>query len=338
MAAQNCYWDDAAADEDWNAAGNWETENEADRVPLADDKVIFDNRMVVAPTGGMLDSESGAAANATLDLLHFKYGYTGGVASAAEPLCTAPDKIIIDGTGTYYILCGTDDQSTNASIGTTIINNKDAIVYLYSNANDAGNLCQFTSVIVNAGTVYLAYYDPDTDDQGCYVKDLYLTPSNNDSGNVTVTMEKDAYDVKNTVSTNVYMQTGTLLCDTRLGSLHMYGGTVYYGSEASTAVVVTETDMDIAILKQMGGTFYWYPDDTGNPTIASLQLHGGSFIASGATSNDIAKTITAVNLYVGATLNINNQRGNITLASVRSFGGTFVADRYSKLAITYNQP
>jgi hypothetical protein len=337
MAAQTCYWDDAAADEDWNAAGNWETENEADRVPLADDRVIFDSRMVTAPTGGMLDSESGATANATIDLLHFKKGYTGGIGSATEPLCSQPDKIIIDGSGTYYILCGKDDQSTNATIPLVLINNKDATVYLYSNCNDGANLCEFTDVYVTAGTVYIAFYDPDTDDQGCYVKNLYLVPKNNSSSDVTVTMAKDAYDVLNSVATNVYMQNGTLLCDAMLGTVNMYGGTVYYGSEPSTGTAVTEADMDIATLRLSGGTFYWEPDDTGTPTITTAHLLGGTFDASGSTSNDIAKTITTTYLYKGATANVNNQRGNITMTNIYRLGGTLTMDEWAKIAITYNQ-
>lgn len=338
MAAQTCYWDDGAADEDWNAAGNWFTENEADRVPLADDKVVFDNRMVTAPTGGMLDAESGAAANATLDLLHFKAGYTGGIGSATEPLCCAPDKIIIDGSGTYYILCGIDDQSTDATIPLLLINNKSAIVYLYSNANDGANLCEFTDVYVTAGTVYAAFYDPDTDDQGCYIKNLYLVPKNKSSSNITVTMNKDAYDVKGSVATNVYMQEGTFLCDSQLATFNMYGGTAYYGSEPSTGTAVTEADMDIATLRQSGGSFYWNPDDTGNPTITTAHLLGGTFDASGTTSNDIAKIITTTYLYKGATMNVNNQRGNITLTNVYRLGGVLTIDEWAKIAVTYNQP
>ena len=64
---------------------------------LVYDAAIWGAEIVNAFAGGMLDAESGAAANATLDLLHFKKGYTGGIATAAEPLCCAPDKIIIDG-------------------------------------------------------------------------------------------------------------------------------------------------------------------------------------------------------------------------------------------------
>jgi hypothetical protein len=329
------YWD-GSTDTDWATAANWTA-----ALPVADGEVIFDNRQVTKPTTGMSDggsaSDSGHANACTFDLLHFKKGYTGGIGTAALPLVCAPDKIIIDGTGTYHICCGGTDQSTDKTVPLTIINNSDAIVYLYSNCNDGANLCEFTDVYVTGGKVYIAFYSADTDDQGCYVKNLYLVPRNNSSGDVTVTMEKDAYDVKNTVATNVYMQNGTLLSDSMIATFNMYDGTVYYGSEPSTGTAVTEADMDIATLRQMGGTFYWEPDDTGTPTITTAHLLGGTFDASGTTSNDIAKTITTAYLYKGATMDINDQRGNITLTNLYRFGGTLTMDEWAKIAITYDQ-
>ncbi len=331
------YWD-GSTDTDWATAANWT----AAATPNADDEVIFDSRMSTKPTTGMTDGgsvdDSGHVNNATLDLLHFKEGYTGGIGTAALPLCTAPDKIIIEGTGTYYINCATTDQSTDATIGVVIINNPNAIVYLFSNANDGANLCEFTKIFLIAGTLYASYYEADTDDQGAYIKDLYITPRHGSANNATCTLEKDAYDVKNSVATNIYMNTGTLLVDAQVGIFDVRGGTVYYGSELSTTTAVTEADMDITELRLHDGTFYWLPDDTGTPTITLAYIFGGTFTCDDATSDDIAKTITTIHGFTGATIDLKNDKGNITVTNLYNHGAIVETDRAVKLTITYNQP
>ena len=331
------YWD-GSTDTDWAQAANWTAAN----TPNKDDEVIFDSRQSTKPTTGMTDggstNDSGHVDNATLDLLHFKEGYTGGIGTAALPLCCAPDKIIIEGTGTYHINCAITSQATDADVDIVIINNPSAVVYLYSNANDGANLCEFTKVYLVAGTLHIAYYDPDTDDQGCYVKDLYLVPRHNDPSNAVCYIEKDAYDVKNTVAMNIYMGTGTLATDSQVGTFVMQGGTVYYGSEKYTETAVVETDLDIALLRMSSGTFYWRPDDAGNPTIALAYIFGGTFDCDDAISPDIAKTITAMHAFTGATLDFKNDKGNITVTSLHNYGARIETDRGVKVGITYDQP
>ena len=330
------YWD-GSTDTDWATAANWTA-----ALPVVDGEVIFDNRQVTAPTTGMTDggsvSDSGHANACTFDLLHFKKGYTGGIGTALLPLICAPDKIIIDGSGTYHICVGGTDQSTEKVVPLTLINNKDATVYLYSNVNDAAAVSTFTDVYVTAGKVYLAYYSADTDDQGVNVTNLYLVPKNGNGSEVTVIIEKDAYDVDNSGSTTIYMNGGTLSTDSQVGTFHVWDGTVYYGSEPNLGVAVVEADMNIATLILHGGTFNWEPDDTGDPTITTAHLLSGELNASGTTSNDIGKTISTAYLYKGATLNVNNQRGNITVTNLYRLGGTLTLDEWAKIAITYNQP
>lgn len=339
------YWI-GTTDTDWATTTNWSET----ATPNADDTIIFDSRQVTKPTTGMTDGgsadDSGHADNATLDLLHFKAGYTGGIGTAALPLCCAPDKIIIDGTGTYYINCATTDQSTDATIPLVIINNKSAIVYLFSNANDAGNICEFTDVYVIAGTLYVSYYDADTDDQGCSIANLYLAPKSGKSGDITVVIEKDAYDVKNSTAMNIYMDGGTLSTDSQVGTFHVNSGTVYYGSEPNLGTAVAETDMNITLLKMWGGTFNWEPDDSGDDAyIANAFIFGGTLDASGTTSNDRTKVLCpgATNrlyLFDGATLNLKNGRGNITVTANKliNFGGTIITDSHTLMDVTYNTP
>ena len=323
---------------DVQAAGNWGVVEDV-AIPVADDEVIFDSRSSETPTGGMLDSESGATAQATLDLLHFKSGYTGGVGSVAEPLCTSPDTLIIEGTGTYYILCGLDDQSSDTTIGTTIINNASATVYLYSNCNDTDHDATFTNVYVLAGTVTCAYYTQDADtskDTGCIVDNLYIAPKNDKSSNVTVTIEKDSFDSNNaSTPANIYMSNGTLTTDSKIGTLEIYKGTVNYGTDLTTT---PETDLDITTLRQYGGTLNWYPDDAGSPTITTAWIFGGSFVANGTTNNNRDKTITTLHSYNSASVNLANNKANITVTNWYNHGATVKVDTGGKLALTYNQP
>jgi hypothetical protein len=335
------YWD-RDTNGDWQTATNWS----ADTKPVANDVVIFDGRATLGPTEGMLDSESGATAECTYDLLHVKSTFTGDIGSSTEPCCCSPDKLIIEGSGTYHFLVGKDNQSTDTTIPITIINNKSATVYLYSNANDGANTCEFDKVYVIAGTVYLAYYDVDTDNTGCYVDELYIAPQNNKASYATVAIEKDAYKFNGTIPTDIYMGNGELRTDSMVGTFVVRGGIVYYGSERKTSTAVTETDMNITELRLYGGSFYWQPDDSGDPYIATAHLFGGSLDASHATSNDRAKVLgkdpgNDIYIYSGATLNIRNGMGNITIdtdSQLWNFGGTVTVDDYAQIAISYDQP
>ncbi len=326
---------------DWQVAGNWGT-GEDPAVPVADDTVIFDGRSVIVPSDGMLDSESGATAQCTYDLLHFKEGWAYGVGDATEPLCCSPDKLIIDGIGTYYILCGKDDQSTNTNIDYLLINNKSATVYIYSNCNDGANLAEFQEVHLTAGTLYLSFYSVDTDDQGVYVDELYLAPKDSRERNITVSIAKDCYDVLNTVATNVWMGGGTLTCDSQLGTVLLCNGILNYGTDLGTT---PETDLNITALYQFGGAFNWYPDDSdGDAYIGLVRIYAGSFLANASTNANRAKTLGGgagndTFLFSGAKMDLSNSRGNITLTSgsqLFNFGGTLTLDSGADITLTYD--
>lgn len=332
---------------DWQLVGNWGT-GEDPTVPADDDEVIFDTGGTVKVGEGTLDSESGAAAKSQLDLLHFKPQWTYGVGTAAEPVCCAPDKVIIEGSGTYYLLCGEDDQSSDCDVDLVIINNEDAIVYLYSNCNDAANLAEWTKVILFAGELHAAYYSVDTDDTGCYIKDLIISPLEGRKSNATCYVEKDAYDELNDVATNIYMSDGELICDSMVGTFIVDNGTVYYGSELKTGTAVVETDMNITELRMSGGTFYWNPDDSDNDAyIATLHLLGGSINCSNSISHERTRYLGNgagydVYIYEGATLNLRTDRGNVSVAASSKLyvigTPTIYVDSYATLGISYDLP
>ena len=319
---------------DWQVAGNWGT-GEDPAVPLADDEVIFDSRSSLAPTEGMLDGESGAVAQCTFDLLHFKTGYTAGVASAAEPLCCAPDRVVIEGTGTYYILNGKTSQGTDSIIANTIINNTAAIVYLYSNAT-GGFSSVYTNIAVVGGTVTGAYYTLETD-VGINITELLIAPTSNRISDATVTIEKDA------TCGIIHLNSGTLTIDSACQYLYQMGGICYFGSDLGAA---PETALDITVkLLLYGGTFYWRPDDSGNDAyIKQAHIFGGKFDASGTTNNDRAKVLGGgagynITVYTGALMYLNNNRGNITKAAgskIYNMGGTIKLDSNCDMSLTYD--
>lgn len=348
--AVTTYWL-GTTDGNWMEDGNWSGVH-----PAATDTAIFDARCPVddvtyfEPDEGMLIAESGHVDHAALALLHFKEGYTGGLATAAEPLCTSPAKLIIEGSGTYYIACGLTNADTDTTIATTIINNPNATVYLYSYTNDdveSGAVAKFTTVHVLAGKVYLAYKTGPIVNTGCAVSTLYVSPRNNKATNVDIKIEKDAYNLKGAgEATSIYMSNGTLRTDSAIATLELKNGTVYYGSEPATETAVTEADMDIATLIMYGGRFHWYPDDSGSDaTITTAHIYGGTFDASVATAHyspEIGKIITTMYAHPGAIVNLDNNMATIDVPALYNYGANVTFDKGIKLDIdpvtVYNKP
>lgn len=332
------YWQGTT--DDYLTVANW---TEAS-YPADADEVIFDGRVTQDVVQGMLDEESGAASKGDFDLLHVKPSFTGDIGTAAEPLCCSPTKVIFEGTGTLHLLCGSATQSTDATIPEVIINSNGGTVYLYSNANDGANTCEFTKVTLTRGTLYIDYYDVDTDDQGCYVANLFVMPYGNNASSVTVSIDKDCYKVNGAVPMNIYMGNGSLTTDSQAAIIEMYDGTINFG----TALVTAETDLDITTsLSIYGGTFNWYPHDSGNDAyVNELHVYGGSFVSSANTNQPHAKALGGgagndIYLYPGGTINIANNYGNISIAAssqLWNFGGVLTTDRGAQIAISYDQP
>jgi len=326
------YWKGTTGE--WTLDANWSE----GAYPVDGDVVIFDGRVSQSVTSGMTDGGpdddphgSGYTAKGDWDMLHVKEGFAGSIGTAAEPLCCHCRKIIIEGTGTYHILCGEKDQSTDATIDLVIVNNSSATVYLYSNANDGENTCQFTNVYVVAGTVYLAEYTVDTDDQGVYVANLYVLPRGNSASAATVDIAEGCYKINGAVPMNLYMRNGTVTTDSHLGTVFMSSGTLNFGSDGAELSI----DQDITTLIAFGGFIYWYPDDDSDDSyIGRAVLVGATLDASGTTNPDRAKVLgngadNDIVIGEGGELNIANNRSNITLAGsseLINFGGVVATD------------
>ncbi len=329
----NNYW--VGTTDDWGTAGNWSLA----ATPLTANNIIFDGRSVISVAQGTLDGESGAATATGNALFHIKKSFTGSLGTATEPVACAPVKMIIEGSGTYHILVGTVDQDTSATITDMIINTP-GTVYLYGNCNDAGHTAQITNLTIVRGTVYLKYYTVDTQDCNVYVVTLRIAPTGNSASNATVYIEKDSYKVNGAVATNLYMQNGTLTCDSMLGTVEQYGGTINYGTDL---VASPEADLNITMLRQYAGTFNWYPDDSGNPEISEAVIYGGSFLANGTTNNDRAKVLGSASkniyLFSGAVMNLANGMGLTTTSvaatatKIYNFGGTITLDNNTQIAV-----
>lgn len=330
------YWVYGHTAASWQHTAQWS----GSTIPVADDIVVFDGRATTPPTSGMSDGETGTAAQCTYDLLHFRTDYSGGVGSAALPLICAPDRIIIEGSGTYHICVGQNDQNTGVSVPTVIINNKDAIVYLYSNCNDGTATAYFVNVQVKAAShVYIARYTADSKDCGCYVEDLVVSPNEGRSDRANVTIQPEAYKVASTAAGTITLVDGSITCDSMIGTVNMYGGTLQYGSDG-----MGSADCNIQTIKMYDGTFNWNPDDPDNDAyIANAEVHGGVFDASGSTNNDRTKYLgngagTSIYLYKGGTMKLNNGRGNINVHTAvdgfYNFGGLLQVD--SNVSVTIN--
>ncbi|MBU8870689.1 MAG: hypothetical protein KOO60_07485 [Gemmatimonadales bacterium] len=338
------YWT-GATDGDWMDNTNW-----SGSAPVDGDIAVFDSRSAVAADEGMDWTESGGAGNGDLAMLHIKSGHTGNIGTLDEPLTISPSKIIIEGSGTYYICIGTADQTTSITTPLIIINNKAATVYLYSLANDATYTAEITSLMHIAGTLYVEKLTSGEStwnaahasltSSGCYIATMIVAPTGGRAGNATITIEHDAYKVNGAVAMNLDMQNGTLTSDSMLGTVRLCNGTLTYGTDGAA-----ETDCNIAVLHQYSGTFNWLPDDTGDDAyIGEIYLYGGTFDASSTTNNDRAKVLgngagKDIYVYNGANLNIANSKGNITIAASSQlfrFGGEVVVDTGAELAISYH--
>ena len=191
-----------------------------------------------------------------------------------------------------------------------------------------------------AGTVYIGDSNIDT-----AVQVLRLTPNNDKPDNVVVTIYEDCIRSKATAyNMSIYMNNGTCTMDSAATLIEMKKGTFNYGTDLAGS---PETGMDITTLRIYGGSFNWYPDDSGDDAfIGILYLFGGTLNASATTNRNRAKVLgngagKDIFVFEGAVLNIANEMGNITIAGssqLWNFGGVITVDSGAQIAVTYDQP
>jgi len=336
------YWD-GSTDTSWTTAANWTAgSGPGSTPPAAGDEVIIDGRANAtnAPTTDVAVGDTGGV---DFDLLHIKDTFTGNVGAAGSPLHTSAQKIIIEGSGTYYIEVSEDATGKDQTIPLVIVNNPDATVYLSSNENDASWCCEFTEIIVSAGTVYIGNNGSSNVDTA--VGTLRIMPRDNRASNATVTIYVDCERYKaTTYKMSIYMANGTCTTDSAADTIEIYKGTFNYGTDLAAS---PETGLDITTLRMHGGTFNWRPDDSGDDAyIGDVWLFGGKFDASGTTNADRAKVLgngagNDIHMFDPAELDISNGRGNITIAGssqLWNHGGTLKVDSYSQITWSYDQP
>ncbi len=320
---------------DWQTAGNWGT-GEDPAVPVATDVVIFDGRSTISVADGIAVGETGGV---DFVLLHVKKTYTGDIGASDERLHTSCVKIIIEGSGTYYIECSEDATGKDQAIVLVIVNNKSATMYLTSNENTGSWCCEFTEVIVVAGTVEIGDTNIDT-----AVQYLRLATRTNRSDYAVVTVHEDCERYKaTTYKITVQMSNGTLTMDSGATLIEQYNGNLEYGSDLGTS---PETGLDIETLLLYGGSFNWHPDDSGNDAyISDGWIFGGTFNASSSTNADRTRFIgngagNDFHIFEGATFNIASNYGNVELAAssqIWNFGGTILMDNYTEISIDYDK-
>lgn len=326
----------------WATAGNW-----SDGVPNAGDEIVFDSSDVTSVTEGMLPSETGVIE---FDGIHIKKGYTGDIGSASEPLAlgggVAGFPIIIEGSGTYHIVCtdGTDAGSTaDASLPLVIINNPDATVNLYSQDNDAGFVSTFIDVHLIAGTLNSALEamgGATGDGTGAVITNLYIQPRSAQSSNVTAAIAINAYRIKATAAyTNIYMANGTLSTDSGMGTVHLQNGTINFGTDGGGG-----TNVDIATtLKMYGGTLNWNPNED-SAFINEAFVYGGTIAVSKTINEGNTRTLGGgagndVFYFTGSKLNLDGGQGQVTVTAssqLLAMGGRLTLDSFTEMGITNN--
>jgi len=313
---------------DVQTAGNWGL-GEDPSVPDSSSQIEIDSRSSVNMSDGMAVGETGGIVYA---LLHVCYGSTINIGTDSEPFHTNADALFIEGSGTYYFEVSEDATGKDASIPKTIINNKDATVYLTSNENTSSWCCEFTDVLVVAGTVEIGDSDIST-----AVQNITIAATRESYASVTI-HENCVRTKATTYNLTVHLMNGSCTADSKADLIIMHNGTFTYGSDLDDS---PSTSLDIEMLKMYDGTFYWQPDDTSTPHLANAFIFGGTLDASSTTNNDRDKLLgddAGDNIYVfeGATLNLANQRRNITISGgsfLFNFGGNIITDRGSTIVV-----
>ena len=325
------YWDGSAST-DCTAAANWTVGTATEHTtPTAGDEVIFDGRpdQTYAATTVCAVGDTGGVA---YDSIHVKAGHTGTIGASGAPFHTEAQKIIIEGSGTYYFEASAADAVTDADIPLVIVNNPNATVYLTSNVNSAAWCAEFLTIEIIAGTVYIG--NNGTADVDTAVQYLRIDPRNSTAGNAIVYIKVNCERYKaTTYKMSLFMENGTVTSDSAATLIDMSGGVFNFG----TALATAEADLNITTLRMRGSSiFYWYPDDDGDPTITTTWLYGGIFDASGTTNNHQDKTITTAYIFKGASAKLNNSMGNITVTTLENYGGVVDVDTGARVAVTYN--
>jgi len=321
------YWIGTGAgnDGDWNTAGNWSTST----VPTTGDVVIFDGRssqdVTTAPTG--------ANDGLNFALLHVKSSFTASIGASDQKVKCRADKLVIEGSGTYYFTCAEETGAASSSIPITIINNSSATVYLSSDLNSTSYVSEFTEIICfNVSSLTL--------EDNCWCDKLYVMPYMGRASNASVTIGTGCHKqvTGSEDKTDIYMLEGSLTTNSGINQLYVTGGTVNIGTASGGG-----TGVDIlTLVSGPNATINWYPDED-NAYIGKAYIFGGRLNADGTTNQTRAKVLgdgmNDIYLFAGATLSIDNGMGNITVApgsKLINMGGTLEADENAELSITYN--
>ena len=329
------YWTGGAvpADGDWMNGNNWT----GGVVPADDDVVIFDRRSAESVTQGLLDSESGLSTKGGHALVHFKSGYTGDVGSTAEPWCTHAKMIIIEGPGTYHILCGMDNQLEDAVIEGVVVLNPEAHVYLYSNVNDADHMAYFRRLyIIQCADVTAMQYTQDVMPFGCYIEHAVLAPLGNLQQNATLYMDETCWPEKSGFwPTNLIMRNGTVVTDAALHLVVQFDGLVTQGTAREEFL---DPEPYIDDLVSFGGLCEVNAKAESDAAVYGLLLLGGTLDMSADVNADSPRGIglggrCAIFIGENSVLNIATGYSNVGIGSaeyVLNAGGTIVTDLYQK--------
>ena len=322
---------------EWTTADNWSLA----AVPVDGDDVIIDGRDTTAVNITVASSQG------TIDLasLTIMSSFTKNIGTAALPLIIEiSGDLIIEGAGSYYILSGAADATTDGTIDRAIINTSGS-VFLGSMNNDGANDTDWGTVIVNSGTVVI-YGDADTAtvttaESGTVIQNLILSPSYGKSGGVNVTIGDICYKVNGSVYPNIIMQGGTLTAYSSILQMDLYGGTATIGG---TGYSMAAGDDNITTFNQYDGTLNWKPSvvsasvrttASASPAIATANIYGGTFDGSSMLEKATTDpTITTLYQHKGSIINLQNGYANFIVTTYKKYGGTMLTSTGQALTLT----
>ncbi len=209
--------------------------------------------------------------------------YSGDLGtSTTNPLKFGTTKLVVDGGGSLMYIAAATANIDEAIITLTGPNNGGDLYLLGTNT--------VVLLVVSKGDVYL--HNGTFTTVHLEALNNQATVANLTNANATITTLYKRY--------GTYTQTGASAVVTSL----------YHDIGTSTI-----TDGTVTNAYQRGGTVYWNTDET----LAVLDVFAGTFDAS---DDYTAKTITAVNVHDGGTVDVDNGVGNITLTTAKRYKGS----------------
>lgn len=306
-----------ASTSNWKLAGTGEDAAK----PTDGDIVYFNGRAYDDSTTGKKQSATvnvDAAGTGTPDLggFYVSADYDGQIGSSSEylELQAYGNDIVFEGSGTLFLKLSAG-AGTDAGCGKFVVNTARGSAYIASAENNASHVSLYEHVLAFSGRLYI--------DSGTAITQITIT-----SRQATIYGGTDIFNNLDDLPVNIYLVDGTIYWESSAGSLDIYGGGFFWGTEGMTEI----QSCTIESLKLFtGATFTWQIAAVVKSTIKQFIIYGGLLTAAVTVNSGYNKEIGSGSevseLWRGGVAELNNNNHNITIASgstIECLGGTLV--------------